>query len=257
MALSRLVDDAKVETREPSHSVLEDAFLRTGLSKADPNRNGRPIGKAKRLRGVLHWAMDNDPDSGGRLAALIISLIKGCGGFRDSSPNFVGKEAIADATEAFRADGFSLGSDGDLRPVVLESLSGKGMTEALQAYVRRAQRGAEDAALLAGTSKDLVEATAAHVLTERFGAYPTTANFPTLLGQAFVALGLCVDPNAAASPQDRIDASLYALACATNALRNKQGVGHGRPFPASVNTDEARNAIAGMGIVASRLLMRL
>ena len=37
---------------------------------------------------------------------------------------------------------------------------------ALSSYVERARKGGEDAALLTGTAKDLLEATAAYVLTE-------------------------------------------------------------------------------------------
>ena len=62
--------------------------------------------------------------------------------------------------------------------------------------MRREKRGAENAALVTGTGKDLLEATAAHILVERWGAYSSSANFPTLLGQAFVALGFATPQNA-------------------------------------------------------------
>jgi hypothetical protein len=54
------------------------------------------------------------------------------------------------------------------------------LTQALESYVRRAQRGSEDAAMLTGSGKDLLEAAAAHVLVE----------ITTLLGQALISLGL-------------------------------------------------------------------
>jgi len=87
-------------------------------------------------------------------------------------------------------EGFILASDGELRPQVLDTLRGAELTIALDAYVRRAQKGAEDAALLAGTSKDLVEATAARVLVELWPSTTPPHNFPALLGMAFVALKL-------------------------------------------------------------------
>jgi len=49
---------------------------------------------------------------------------------------------ITDAVETFRAAGYVLTRDGDLRPLVLDSLSGRELSEALAAYVRRAKRGA-------------------------------------------------------------------------------------------------------------------
>lgn len=175
------------------------------------------------------------------------------GGFRETSQNFVGAEPITNAQEAFRTEGYELSSNGEVVPLLLDNLTGTELTEALQSYVRRAKRGALDAALVTGTGKDLIEATAAHVLTEHYGSY-TGLNFPTLLGQAFSALGICAVRDQARKPQERLDAALYELACAVNALRNREGTGHGRPFLSSVTPSEARTAVEGMGIVAERLL---
>ena len=72
-----------------------------------------------------------------------------------------------------------------------------------------------------------------------------------------MALGLPVDKDQARSPQEYIDAALYDLGCAVNSLRNTQGTGHGRPFPAEVTEAEARTAVEGMGVVAERLLSKL
>ena len=134
------------------------------------------------------------------------------------------------------------------------------MTTALEGYVRRAQRGSEDGALLVGTGKDLLEATAAHVISEKYGQYSPQANFPTLLGQAFTALGLSTpqtSPQPGESPQRRVERSLYEAGCAVNALRNKIGTGHGRPFLPSLSDDEARAAVQLVGIVSGLLLRAL
>jgi hypothetical protein len=155
----------------------------------------------------------------------------------------------------FRAEGFTLTSEGDLLQELLDSLSGVKLTEALRTYVRRAKRGAGDAALVTGTGKDLLEATAAHVLEQRTGTYPSTVNFPTLLAQAYMNLGICYDSTGAKTPQQRIDAALYASACAVNGLRNKEGTGHGRPFLPGVTNSQSKTAIELMGIVAERLLV--
>ncbi|MCH8823237.1 MAG: abortive infection family protein [Planctomycetes bacterium] len=77
-----------------------------------------------------------------------------------------------------------------------------------------------------------LEATAAHVLVEQFATYPTTSNFPTLLGQAFSLLGLSTpqDPKQPSEATYRdLDRALYRLGCAVNRPRNKEGTGHGRP----------------------------
>ena len=69
-----------------------------------------------------------------------------------------------------------------------------------------------------------MEATAAHVLVTRYGQYSSGDNFPTLLGQAFVALAMSV-PNDGKddTPINRLDRGLFEAACAINTLRNKQG----------------------------------
>lgn len=251
------MDDAQTETREPSHFDIEFQINRACLSAADPKAQGQSVGKAKRIRATLSWAMDQAPDKAEILVAALISLVRAKGGFRRGSPNFVGADALIDALEAFRSEGFLLTVDGELTPMSLDTLSGAELTLALEAYVRRARRGSEDAALLVGTGKDLLEATAAHVIWERFGSYREQANFPTLLGQAFVAAGLATPQSTAQPgepPQCRLQRALYEAACAVNALRNKQGTGHGRPWLPTVSEGEARASVQLMGIVAGFLL---
>jgi hypothetical protein len=127
----------------------------------------------------------------------------------------------------------------------------------LRSYADRARRGALDNPLLTGTAKDLLEATAAHVIEEVLGVASRVTNFPTLLAQAFVAVGFAI-PNGPASrgssEQQRIELATFELACAINALRNKQGTGHGHPWLSSVTDAQARFAIESMGNIASFLL---
>ncbi len=260
VALSQLVDDSQTERRDPSHSDLESLFRRHTLLEGDPNRNGQTVGKAKRVRAVLSWALEHDPGRGGAFAFSYIVLIRGYGGFRTGSSNYIGKQAIENCAAAFDSEGMTLGPDGDLRPKVLDTLSGAELTEALNAYARRAKRGVDDAALQVGTGKDLLEAVAAHVMQEKYGVAPKASNFPTLLGQAFVALRLATPADKIVQgepPGRRIERALYDLACGINLLRNKQGAGHGRPWVASVTEADSRTAIESAGLIAEFLLTRL
>jgi len=256
-AVARLVDDAQSETREPSHSDIEFQIGRARLTQGDPKAQGQLVGKAKRVRGTFSWAMEHNPSAGEGLVESLIALVRGCGGFRLASPNYVGENAIADAITAFRAEGFELTLEGELRPLLLDNLSGTALSAALEAYVRRAKRGAADAALVTGTGKDLLEATAAHILVERHGSYPQGANFQGLLGQAFVATGLAtpqhpVQPSEPA--QRKVERAMFELACAVNTLRNKVGTGHGRPWLPIVTDVEAKIAIEFMGAIAEWML---
>lgn len=259
-ALARLVDDAQKERRDPSHSDIEFLITKIGLSSVDPNKEGSPVGKAKRIRAVLTTSMENNPELAERFAAGIISTVKGCGGFRENSPNFVGKDAISNLSESLKSTGISLSTDGSLVSLTIDNLSGKQLTEALEVYIERAKKGIEDAALVVGTSKDLMEAVAAHVLQEVYGHYQHTANFQTLLGQAFTALGLVTSADKEISgehPRKNMERKMYDLACSINRLRNKQGTGHGRPWLPEISQAEAKASIEFIGTISERMLFEL
>ena len=260
VAVGQLVDDAQADRRDPSHSELGFHIRRAGLIAGDPKSQGQTVGKAKRVKFTLSWALEHDSQSGGKLVLSLLGLVRGHGGFRVSSANYVGNEAVQNAISAFDSEGYRLSSDGELQPKLLDNLSGKELTQAIQAYIRRAKKGAADAALVAGTGKDLLEAVAAHILEQRYGSYPQTSNFPTLLGQAFLALDLAtletprreVEP-----PKCRIERGMYELACGINQLRNKEGTGHGRPWLPNISDNEARSATECMGVISEYLLLRL
>lgn len=261
IALARLIDDSQIEGhRAPSHNDIEILVTKYGLQKGDPKFQGQSVGKAKRVRGALSWAIDESPDAGSKMVASLVACVRGHGGFRESSPNFVGHDSIENCASAFSSEGWLLASDGQLQPNVLDGLTGARMTDALMSYVRRARSGSHDGALLVGTGKDLLEATAAHVLQERFNSYSTSDSFPMLLGQAFMALGMKTTADKQVPGEtvsSRMERAMYELACSINTLRNKQGTGHGRPFLPTVSDDDARISIQIMGTIAEYMLKRL
>ena len=126
------------------------------------------------------------------------------------------------------------------------------MTDALSAYVRRAQRGAGDAELVIGTAKNLEEATVRHVLKEVTGEYATagpTANFPTALYSAFHLVGLAGSgAQLDKDPYRALQQALFLLACAVNRLRNERGDGHGRPEPSVATALEGRLSAQSAGL---------
>lgn len=256
-AVAKLVDDAQSEKREPSHSDIGFLINQTGLSAGDPKVQGQNVGKAKRVRATLSFAMEQSPSEGEALVAKLLSLVRASGGFRPESQNYVGQEPIKNAIAIFRSEGYQLSSDGELQAALLENLTGGELTEALASYARRAKRGVGDAALLTGTGKDLIEATAAHILKSRFGDYPSNSNFPMLLGQTFVALGMATPQHASKTGEPshhRLERAMFETACAVNQLRNKEGTGHGRPWLPSVSDAQARAAVEIIGCIAEYLL---
>lgn len=260
IALSKMIDDSQVESREPTHYDLDVQIGKAGLKEADPKYQGQAVGKAKRIRAILNWAMENNPQAGSKLVRLLMSHVKAVGGFRTTSPNFVGKEQILNAINAFEAEGFSLTETGDIRVKLLENLHGKDLTEALAAYAVRAKKGSEDAALLSGTGKDLLEATAKHIIQIKFGHHPTNANFPTLLGQAYAALNMATPETPRTSNEPAIkeyERAIFNMAVAINRVRNKEGTGHGRLCISALSEVEAHSIIESVGIITEFLINRL
>lgn len=261
-ALAQLIDDSgnNGNYREPTHADIEFQVNTAGLSRHDPKQQGQTIGKAKRVRAVLFGAMELQPEASSRLVAGLLSKVRACGGFRETSTNYVGREAVNNAKEAFNLEGFNLADDGTVSPKVLTALVGAELTDALWAYTRRAQKGAEDAALIAGTGKDLLEATAAHVLISLKGSYPEKANFQGLLGMAFIALELAVPeiPEQPGEPAIKsMERGLFTAALGVNRVRNKQGTGHGKPWIPDLSAEEANAAIETVGTIAAYLLRKL
>jgi hypothetical protein len=260
-AISRLIDDSQIDTkREPSHSDLDFIVSRVGLNKIDPKTQGQPVGKAKRMRTVLSWALDNNQSAGERLVKMLIENVRGFGGFRPDSSNYVGRQSIVTLQSAFKSEGYELSLDGDLRPAILDNLPEKELTQALLVYAHRARKGVFDAALVVGTGKDLLEAVAKHVLVVKFNKIDNSYNFPYLLAQAFMALDMVtsqhkVEPNEPSTK--RYERALYELGCAVNAMRNKEGTGHGRPFLPTITQEQACNAVEAIGIIAEYMLRRL
>lgn len=261
IAIAKLVDDAQVVSRQPTHNDLEVQFIRAGLITADPKNQGLAVGKAKRVTAVLNWAIEYDQKSGSKLISLLLSQIKAVGGFRESSPNFVGSEQIQNAMDAFKSEHYILSESGDVSAVILDTLSGKNLTVALLSYANRAKKGVEDAALLSGTGKDLLEATAKHVIYSKFGAnIPVKTNFPTLFGQAYAALQMATPHSSKAANEPAIkdyERALFELALSINRVRNREGTGHGRLCITSLSQNESLSIIQSVGLISEYMLNKL
>ena len=236
---------------------------REGLIDSDPRNTDNQVGKMKRVRAVLWHAAENDLEAGGRLVRSLVAALRAAGSFRLQSDNFPGEEGIVALQEAFDEVGYELTPDGLLRSKSMEGLEGAALTEALEAYVRRARAVGDDSAARIGTAKDLTEATARHVLVERVGQYPTHGNFPATLWQAYDRLGLSQPPQDAmqlvggTNAWEAVERAAFLLACAINKYRNEEGTGHGRPHPCLASDERSQIAAEGSALVSQLLLHAL
>ena len=252
----RRVAPADAKWREPSHHDLTVLFEKCELAHFDPKKElGKSVGKAKRLREVLTSALNSsEEEKGGRCLTQLIGQVQGCGGFLKGAENFIGEDAIKVMAAALRNEGFVLTPDGQLLPQSLDSLNGRELTNALRAYVRRTVRGGEDAALIAGTSKDLLEATAKHFLKMRRVPFEEKANFPKLMTSVFSHLAMSDTSMSTAGHYGKMLEVIADMAFAVNALRNKEGTGHGRLWLTELTPQQARAAAQFSGVIAEFLL---
>lgn len=211
------------------------------------------------LRSIMRNTIDGDARSGEKFVASFVAAGRAVGGFVPSDDNYVGEDLVRRLREAFRRVGWVLDDDGGLSPQVLEGLEGRDLTDALRNYVRRAQRGADDVELVIGTSKNLEEAVARHVLQEVTGDYSPQRDFVSSLFAAFDRLGLAtpkttdhLDPD----PYRELQMAIHLVGRAVNRLRNDRGDGHGRPtIPLTVL--EARLSAMSAALVSDLLLTAL
>ncbi len=244
----------------PSHDEIRVLVKRSGLQDLDPERSAEgPIGKMKRVKGVLFAAVEERPREGEQLVRSLVDSVRANGGFRPGNENYPGEEVIAALRGAFRNVGADLDAEGNLRPIHMEALDGRDLTDALWSYVRRARRGGWDATLVVGVAKSLEEAAARHVLKEQTGNYPTHANMVTTLYSAFLAVGLAVPDQKVLDglekdPRAALQQAVWLLAFAVNRFRNVEGEGHGRPESGGASDAEADLVGIAAALVTQLLL---
>jgi hypothetical protein len=118
----------------------------------------------------------------------------------------------------------TLAESGELRPTVIDNLTGTDLTEGLRAYVRWINLNPDDEALQVGTGKKLDEAAARHILEERTGSYPVgghEGSFPVTLAHAFHAVGFAVPGKVPLDddPHRAVQQCLFLLGTSVNRLR--------------------------------------
>jgi hypothetical protein len=252
--------DGEDRMHGPSHDEITRAIVRTGLTTGDPRAEDPTVGKMKRVREVLAHASDHAPADGLRFALRLIRLLRAADRFEIDSSAFVGKERIGGLGRALESLGYALNNSGGVQQIVIDNLAGTELTTALSGYVNRINLNPDDAPLMLGTSKELDEATARHVLVERTGNYPVggdAGGFPSTLWSAFSALGLSAPGKVTGLSKDattQVDECLFLLAVAVNRLRNEQGTGHGRPHPPNVETARARAVARATALIAGTML---
>ncbi len=242
--LAKVVADYWAGGNGPSHGVLDDAFAVAGLG---------PEGGSKRDR--VSDAIKNVPERD--LFTLLDQLIEL---LRDFELPNAEPAAIERLQQTMRPFGFRLSQAFDLT-----SASGPAMDHlpdlpALRDHIDRIQRAMrdEDHAQLLGSTKEMLESVAKHVLTSVGQEIPS--KFPGLLTAAFEALDL--HPKGVKNPDSEPGASTrkilggaLQIVLGIDELRNSHGTGHGRLGPAPRLGPRHARLAAGAGTTVATLLL--
>jgi hypothetical protein len=154
-----------------------------------------------------------------------------------------------------------LTEDGRIIPTVLSGIDSARLRPAIDAQIDRIKRSSEDAALLIGTAKELLETVSRYVLQESGQDVRPNADFDELVFFALHNLGLTpqsvtVTDAASASLREILD-GLWKVGRAVNTLRNIEGTGHGRTALPVTTTVAARAVVQSAAIVAQMMVSTL
>lgn len=127
-----------------------------------------------------------------------------------------------------------------------------------KSQLNRLRRNTEDAGLLLGTAKELLESVGKFVLEEGNRLPDRRIDFPEVMVLSMEQLGVMpkqVDASTEGGKQIRkVYQAVRTVIDAINELRNDHGTGHGRTLPTGVSVDAARFMIRQATMVAEMLL---
>ena len=244
----------------PTHAELDGLFASHGLAHADPRRVDAAATKEVRVRAVLTEGIAAPPEVANGLVHTLLAGMRTRGCFDAGGDHYpVGGPAVVTAAQrAFRQLGWTLDDEGQLVPAVLTGLDHHSRRRAIEAAIERIRRAPDDAALLIGSAKELLETTSRYVLEEIGQPARGNADFPELLHMARDRLDLLPQRVAQTSPAARtvreVYDGLWKVAKAVNELRNTEGTGHGRTSLPTVAPHTARVVVQAAGLLSALLL---
>lgn len=250
-ALRRLME----ESWYPSQSGLDDIFRRREIDVPQFDERGESWNKVRRLRAAFDAAGAQGEVAVKWLVADIVEEMRFKDVFTSSDPTRL--ELIEKLRAALARAGATLDTDGRIQrrdpgPAVVAG--GRETVDRLQAKLRRDDL---DPGEILGTSKDLLEATAKHLLREH-DPEARPGDMPGIVTQAMRAADLSTNAQEIDSPNAKAIAGLRnqvaKTAAAVAPLRNAGGDGHGHLEPTDV-TPELADYIRHLTLAAVAYLL--
>jgi len=235
-SLSRLMEN----TWYPSHSGLDTIFGKLAIDSPETDPQGRNINKVKRLRAAFDKADARGEETTISLVKEIVEEMRFKGVFASTDEQT--REMIGALRVSLERAGGRLTDHGRLEPLTLGPAIEAGGRQTVDRLQSRLRDPSLDPGAILGTSKDLLEATAKHLLKEYSPDTPA-GDMPGVVGQAMRAAGLSSIPREIDSTNAKAVAVLrqqvLRTADAVTSTRNTAGDGHGHLEPTDVSPELA------------------
>lgn len=250
----------------PRHTVLTRVFTRTGYISAAPynSRSGvQQMNKEDRVRSAVSAAI-REPARARELVDGLLAEYRASRFFTpldDPGAEHERRLKVAAARSAFARIDWELTESGELRPAGIGAVIAVEGRPAIEEQLDRLRRSSEDAALMLGTAKEMLESTAKYVLEAFSVPYSPATDFDQLWFHTRDRLRLHpkdVDADEPGGKQVReILQASWSIARMTNVLRNLEGTGHGRTLPTGVSAEIANLVVREACSVAQLTLATL
>ena len=248
----------------PSHRELAEVFHKAGVSDLDPAHESQDgASKEVRVRIVLGRVSQDHRriQAAGGLVRDLLARMRVFGSFDEDAETQADPKVLRALRDSLETEGWVLDSRGRLSPLVLTEIDNASLRPALDAQIARLRNAPEDAALLLGTAKELLESSARYVLDELSQPARKNASFDELMHLARERLGLLpkqVDAEDAAGRAVRkAYDGLGKVAEAVNELRNIEGTGHGRTLLPATSPATARALVEASAVLSQVMLSTL
>lgn len=239
----------------PSQSGLDDIFRKRGIDVPQIDDRGESWNKVRRLRAAFDAATVQGEVAVKWLVVDIVEEMRFKDVFTSRDPTSL--ELIEELRVALAGAGANLDLEGRIHPRYAGPEVAAGERDTVDRLQKILRKDDLDPGSILGTAKDLLEATAKHLLREH-DPEARPGDMPGIVTQAMSAAGLPTKPNEIDSPNAKAIAGLRnqvtKTAAAVAPLRNNGGDGHGHLEPTDV-TPELADYIRHLTLAAALYLL--
>lgn len=241
-AVQRALVELMIASWHPSHHELDDALAATEFESPSVDETGMSVSKPKRIRAAFLQADAQGKAAVDQVVIAIIQELPRRGVFDGPYESEQVPQLVDSLRELLAAGGLILAKDGSITRGAAHVEVDTGGRATVERLLTKLRDPSLDPGAVIGTSKDLLEATAKHLLHE-FQPETRAGDMSGVVSQGMKAAGLSTQSPDIEGPDARGIAKarslVYATAEAVTMLRNRAGDGHGHVELSSVSREMA------------------